>query len=921
MEDTLEQKTIKSQTNFSDIKYNVPYSVIAPLDILTAKEINLDKKTQLRILRNTLHHGDSRENVEIILQHAIEDGVISEPTSKAILASLDRSIIKEQEKKLDKVTPKIEEGIKEENIKNPIVTEVIEKKEKEIELPPEPEFSVDDKALEDAAKNSLKAGNTTASLEKYALNIKDGDFKIQVLSDLAAELVQQNKFEDAKKFIEEIADPEYKKEMFKWVQEMEKVQKPNEDKGVEKETVIEPEIKKVKAKNKKIKVDTDPVVETPPANSGKKIEKKEAEEITTKEGMDTIDSELAEARSIYAERMVEWKNTLREKKSKIGKMFADLGVERHIPEIDRPIELIEAENAYIQAKKNKSQKILEKAVYVPKALGAGEIIEKTEKTIDRLALMNQVGKEWNLLAEALEAGATPLEKGKIRKALEKWGRMDKRARVALTGTAFFAGGMLLGGMTLTGAAVFGGYRAVRAGVGTVTSLATGKVVDKYQKEGNELRKSEILEKYSNGIDEANFEKREREAMRAFEKEQNKKKRQILWKAGAMIGVGAGATMAMGSVENALNHSDVSEHLQNSKDINLPSQRVEDINLPKSGVVAESLPTKPNVLPQDVEIPKASSVVEVKIPEVGVNISSKGFTQTIMDLKKGIRDEYGDNIPEGIKENIMDKSSIELAKELKFYDPSTHESGIGYAGEKLLIDAKGNLAYEHIGGGRDVMLDTKTGSIDTFHGKTQIINPESTDQIESPIVSEITPDPEIPITNALEGVGVPVNVDPLPLNTVIENTDHIPYNNVSVDISHDGPVRTIVFNGNEIAKEDNFGGIKHFFLKDAYQDKPFYKEFRGAFATAFEKNMPQEFIGKVKASLDFENGKIHILQGVNKPDDVIVLLNGKEIAKGVVSSNGPKVSFDPELKGGWLLADNAFERAWKATKGTIKTLRA
>jgi hypothetical protein len=99
-------------------------------------------------------------------------------------------------------------------------------------------------------------------------------------------------------------------------------------------------------------------------------------------------------------------------------------------------------------------------------------------------------------------------------------------------------------------------------------------------------------------------------------------------------------------------------------------------------------------------------------------------------------------------------------------------------------------------------------------------------------------------------------------------------------------------------------------------------FREAFVTAQEKmNLPLPKGASASHHLFFENrqgGVIDVVHGLPKdPNAVQVLLNGKEIAKGLATVKGPKLTLDPTLHHSWILPETAYDRAFNFLKKTIK----
>ncbi len=69
-------------------------------------------------------------------------------------------------------------------------------------------------------------------------------------------------------------------------------------------------------------------------------------------------------------------------------------------------------------------------------------------------------------------------------------------------------------------------------------------------------------------------------------------------------------------------------------------------------------------------------------------------------------------------------------------------------------------------------------------------------------------------------------------------------------------------------------------------------------------------------IDSEDGKIRVVK--NEIGDLTVFLGEIEIAKGSMTSKGPNIKIKEELKGGWFMADNEFEKAFKTANKALKS---
>ena len=151
---------------------------------------------------------------------------------------------------------------------------------------------------------------------------------------------------------------------------------------------------------------------------------------------------------------------------------------------------------------------------------------------------------------------------------------------------------------------------------------------------------------------------------------------------------------------------------------------------------------------------------------------------------------------------------------------------------------------------------------------------------------------------------------------------------SIDIQDVAEHKTVLFNtGNSriaIGHEEVFNGKKILVLEDRFQEGVANKPFREAFKIAFDQDVKETVItspGKPVLFSDFEGGKIYL--SYKTPDDPVgvnVLLNGKVIGKGLLVDGKVDLKINPGLKGGWFLADNVYERAFKVAKTLVKNIK-
>ena len=76
-------------------------------------------------------------------------------------------------------------------------------------------------------------------------------------------------------------------------------------------------------------------------------------------------------------------------------------------------------------------------------------------------------------------------------------------------------------------------------------------------------------------------------------------------------------------------------------------------------------------------------------------------------------------------------------------------------------------------------------------------------------------------------------------------------------------------------------------------------------------------------LEFEGRKVEVVRGEidgSNKNIIKVSLDGREIAKGLITDKGSEVKLNPDLKGGFLLAKTDYERAFGLAEPLIKTFK-
>ncbi|MFA7216474.1 MAG: hypothetical protein WC095_00610 [Candidatus Paceibacterota bacterium] len=644
-----------------------------------------------------------------------------------------------------------------------------------------------------------------------------------------------------------------------------------------------------------------------PENS-KKTEVDDFEELFKK--AEQIDINLDKAREDYASAKKEFLNKHRQKKNVFAKAMFDLGVEKQMPKSDEiPEELKGLERVYIEAKKEKSRYLFAKGLKKEEVILTGAITAETREYSFNEDLVKALEQEMDKFNKVMESGRPPLEKGILSKTLEKWQKLHPATRIALSSTLVTAGAFAFGALPLAGVAAYGGYRVARAAAGAATSQFAGRALqNKFDKNNTKLKEG-FLNKYGTDISEDNFAEKEKQARDFYESEKDKKKRQLLWKAGAMVGAGIGTSVASG----ALLHS------------------IESISAGGAKVSAENVPTsKPSI--QAESVPPKVNISEVAKPEtVEVELSSKGFIKTFDEMKGKILEKYGNvaKVPENLK-HFVETPSTKLAEEFGMYDPEHKLSGAGLKGESLALDSKGNLSYEHLNGNKDVLFDSQKGQVSSFEGK--IINSEGevvpreyigkTAPMDVDMDSGKVKIPDVPQENISN---IPENIETK--TKIIEiggkpfsSLDNLVVDNHTVGLADLEGKKVLVYDNQAIAEEisDPKPGAYPMALADKLQEGKVYTEVRKAFNIAMDKMVEgYKNVGYLPAKLPFEGGVIQTVTDVsNEIGKTDLYLNGKHFASGIITEKGSQVLLDEGVEGSWWSSDNVYERALKASKTNI-----
>lgn len=647
----------------------------------------------------------------------------------------------------------------------------------------------------------------------------------------------------------------------------------------------------------KQKVENEKPLPPPAPENAKSIEVDNFEELFAK--AEEIDKKLESAREAYTSARIEFLNKHRQKKNIFAKAMLDLGVEKQMPKSDEiPDEVKELERAYIEAKKEKSRYLFAKSSKKQEAVSTGMVIAETKEYSFNEDLVKELENEMERFNKAMESGRPPLERGVLSKTLEKWSKLSPTSRVLLSSALMTGVTVAFGAVPLAGAAVYGGYRAVRGLGGMVTSQAVGKGIQNRFDKSNELSKKEFEETYGRDITEENFAEKQKEAMDFYESEKEKKKRQLLKKATAMAATGAGFAVGSGAL---LHHVD--------------------------GVLNAKVP-----LPETHSIKPSVPEGALKADAIETELSSKGFIKTFDEMKGKILEKYGNvtKVPDNLK-HFVETPSNKLAEEFGMYDPDKNLSGVGLKGESLSLDTKGNLTYEHLSGKEDVLFDSQKGQASPFEGK--LINSEG-EVVPREYIGKTAPmdvdmgsdKVKIPETPSETPSNIPKNTES-PKSKIIEiggkpfaSLDNLVVDNHNVGLADLDGKKVLVYDNQAIAQEvlDPKPGAYPMALADQLQEGKQFKGIREAFNVAMDKMVEgYKNVGYLSTGLPFEGGKIQVVTDAsNEIGKTDIYLNGRHFASGVITEKGANISLDEGVKSSWWSGDNAYERAIKESGENI-----
>jgi hypothetical protein len=507
---------------------------------------------------------------------------------------------------------------------------------------------------------------------------------------------------------------------------------------------------------------------------------------------------------------------------------------------------------------------------------------------------------------------------------------------------------IIQGAGLTAALAYAGYRAGRGVAGLTGAYVTGKGGDELIERSTKKTEKEIYDEYLEGITPENVVEKSKKLNEDFLLLEQKKKRQKLYKALAQVTAGGAVAFAAGNFDSFIKPTTV--HAAGPTDGGTSGKGAGAAT--EGGKVQVKVPVNPAEAP-------AAPAIEVK--PLQTEVSSRGFIQTFEDMKKGLVEQYGDKIPKQY-EHFVKTSPVKLAQEFGMYDPDVvNESGMGLKGESLVLDGKGNLIYQNIDGTKETLFEGGK-QVSDFHKiggemfdsdpKPAVLTEQKTPDVPQEYDSEtgdpvsgnygastasidgtapeysVYPDPEdAPVTGvpSADGGDGGKLYDPKDFTSKVP-TD--PESSLSETMNHPEPSKiTFNKNGDMFYEGKQYGWAVKIGKAEFFKPFDAFQEINSGSVSAMRRGFSQIIheklmdrsngLGQVE-SIDFNNGKIHVIRGVgDNYNEAHVLLNGKEIARGTMEPGKTDIKFDKGLAGRWWQEDTVYEKAFKEAKKVIK----
>jgi hypothetical protein len=219
-------------------------------------------------------------------------------------------------------------------------------------------------------------------------------------------------------------------------------------------------------------------------------------------------------------------------------------------------EMKDAYQAYKQAKNEKKKNIIVPATTPEeiKKFDPNLIMKEDDRVreIYKNRILMEAENEWDALQKKISELTPEKERGRVKKALESWSKKPLAVRLtalpiimglgvaALGPTVGLAGG-------ITAGAAYTGVRLARSLGGYVGAKYVGQKTSESFENKNQAEKESIRKAYAEQAVNSNYEDEDFDSR--LENLENKRKRQILYKAGAMVVAGAGAGILAGLAES------------------------------------------------------------------------------------------------------------------------------------------------------------------------------------------------------------------------------------------------------------------------------------------------------------------------------------------------------------------------------------
>ncbi len=604
-----------------------------------------------------------------------------------------------------------------------------------------------------------------------------------------------------------------------------------------------------------------------------------------------LSSKLEESLKNFAAQEALRKEKIRASKKVYEKIMTELGVpSKRRPDAEGDIDqaYLSAKKEYIDAGRALRNFIARRHVEVEETTSRSHefsIIEKKSVRHLDVGVMEQFKKERDALTALIAEAIPEKEKGIIAKSMDKWARLPVVARVALS-SAFFS--LVSGGVG--GFAATASMRAARGLTGVMGAKLAGSVVDKQQREKMLVEKEKALKNFAT-IDDTQQDEKIGD-FEVYESEAEiQAKRDRLKKAALMVAAGGATSIGTGVGINAMHDT-----------LTTPHASVDTPTTTKSSwwnkLIKEDAPAQKAPL-EKTTMSAVEQVAPVSVNPVEVELSSKGFIDTIDTLKRAVA---GQKLTPAL-EKLFAQSSQKIAIDLGLFKPGqVAESAFRFQGEQLAIDAEGNLSLVPDGSGKPEILMNSNGVVKPYAGKMfdadgKVTSVELVDT-EKPVVTKNIPQAVSPVTAQPVTEHVPelkissVSKESLAADTATTGASLVEKNSTidssvspqTAILEQHGKIAAITSYGVEIAiPSPDFKNIEDIVrgkmpLKSEYQfseDASIRKEYAKFFTRTLASldDSVRKSLFDYHLPVQYKGGQIDIFQ---KGDDITVLLNGQRI---------------------------------------------